>query len=141
MGSYSDVVDISSEEEDANTNNSNNNFGMKASLEWSEDLIIMDEFSAQSVAIPKKSVVPATLSLSDDDRNYDVSGVGGGDDDDDDCQVLDYDPDKSVLAVSANKADESDEIEVVGAKGEVLYFLIFLLINIIICLSSCLLSC
>jgi hypothetical protein len=124
MGSYSDVVDISSEEEDANTNN--NNFGMKAPLEWSDDLIIMGELSAQPVAAPKKSVVPSTLSLSDDDHNCDVSGDGGGvGDDDDDCQVLDYDPDKSVMAVSGDKADESDEIEIVGAKGEVLYFLIF----------------
>lgn len=143
MGSYSDVVEISSEEEDAG----DNNFGMKTHLNGSgnplepwDDLFIMDELSAPPVLVPKKTVVPTTLSISDDDRNYDASADGGGGDDDDDCQVLDSDPDKSVVAVNGDKDDESDEIEIVGAKGEVL--LIFLNFSlIIVCLSACLVSC
>jgi len=126
MGSYSDVVDISSEEEDAN--NSNNNSFMKKhlngsgdALEWFDDLIIMDELSTPPVVGPKKTAVPTRLSVSDDDDQiYEKKGGGGGgDDDDDDCLVLDSDPDKSVVAVSGDKVDDSDEIEIVGSKGEV----------------------
>ncbi|KAF3328121.1 hypothetical protein FCM35_KLT06727 [Carex littledalei] len=121
MGSYSDVVDISSEEEDAN-NSINNSFmknhlnGSGDALEWFDDLIIMDELSTPPVVGPKKTVFPTRLSDSDDDQIHDKSGGG---DEDDDCQVLDSDPDKSAVAVSGDKVDDSDEIEIVGSKGEV----------------------
>lgn len=132
MGSYSDVVDISSEEEDANNSNKNSFMkkhlnGSDDALEWFDDLIIMDELSTPPVVGPKKTAVPTRLSVSDDDDQiYEKKGGGGDDDDDDDdCLVLDSDPDKSVVAVSGDKVDDSDEIEIVGSKGEVLEFLIF----------------
>lgn len=48
--------------------------------------------------------------------------------DDDDCMVLDGDPDKSIVVVN-NKVDGdgSDDLEIVGEKGEVwfFYFILF----------------
>ncbi|KAJ4784419.1 sarcosine dehydrogenase-2C protein [Rhynchospora pubera] len=124
MGSYPDVVDISSEEEDVNNclniNTScmkTHSNGLSDPLEWLDDLIVMDDLSdPPAVVMPKKTVVLAGQYISDDDHN---DGKNSSDDDDDDCQVLDSDPDKLVAAVNSDKAEVSDEIEIVGAKGEV----------------------
>ncbi|KAJ3690062.1 hypothetical protein LUZ61_019226 [Rhynchospora tenuis] len=126
MGSYPDVVDISSEEEDANNCLNINTSCMKSHsngssdpLEWLDDLIVMDELSDPPAVMQKKAVVPTRQYISDDDHNYEKNGTDEDDDDDDDCQVLDSDPDKLVAAVNSDKVEESDEIEIVGAKGEV----------------------
>ncbi|KAJ3682410.1 hypothetical protein LUZ60_014983 [Juncus effusus] len=113
MGSYSEIVDISSGEED-NMNKSSD--GSNGSLGWIsgildegfDDLIVMDELSTP----PKKKGLDGK-----DDR-----GDEEDDGDDDDCLVLDSDPDKPASAVDGGgkeASDGSDELEIVGEKGQV----------------------
>ncbi|KAJ0967423.1 hypothetical protein J5N97_024340 [Dioscorea zingiberensis] len=112
------VVDISSDEEDFNS------FSRKHAIllltgslssfecvdgdgEQSDDIMVLDELSTAPVPKEKNSSTTRLAVLPNEGS-------------DDDCLVLDSDPDKIVSATNDKEdVDESDELLVVGEKGQV----------------------
>lgn len=109
------VLDISSDEDEGLKEGPKN-----SDLEWiqellfnsddeesnadSDDVVILHETKPQQHF---KSKAISTLSVND------------GDDDDDDCVVLEGDPENGVTSVDDEGANGSDELLVVGEKGQV----------------------
>lgn len=114
------VLDISSDEEtgfvDAAGEGGGVEIGDKEDGDWLSKLLVevggnIDDGSDDVVFLSE--VLPQKKQRSESVKPKVV------DDDDDDCVVLDGDPDGSAVVVSSNKADDSDDLEIVGEKGEV----------------------
>ncbi|XP_058770987.1 uncharacterized protein LOC131644493 [Vicia villosa] len=112
------VVDISSdEEEDLKEESKNTDF------EWIEELLFNsgDESDGDSDVVflhenkaPELKSKPSTLHVKVVD-----DGDDDDDDDDDDCLVLEGDPENGVTSVDDEDSSGSDELVVVGEKGQV----------------------
>lgn len=121
------ILDISSDEEAGFADirkGGDCEFGDREDVDWlskiwfelggnmdddSDDVVILSEEVAKS---PQKSRLESLKPLT--------KLV----DDDDDCIVLDGDPDKSIVVVNnkVDGGDDSDDLEIVGEKGEVRIF-------------------
>lgn len=113
-----EVLDISSDEEE----------GLEESLtvtdfSWIREMLqTSDEESDDSVEVvvihenrPQMKAKSSTLTVKD---------VGDDDDDDDDCVILEGDPENSVASVE-EEANGSDELLVIGEKGQVCVSLLY----------------
>lgn len=120
-------MEISSDEEDdALSESGMGSFDYGSSLDWlsdmlaleddpwtSDDLAVVDEFSCPS-PVEKLDCLPLS-----------TEACVSADDSDDDCQILDDDPDKPAEATQ-DEGDRSDELLIVGEKGQVCFLLAIL---------------
>ncbi|PNX85534.1 hypothetical protein L195_g041603 [Trifolium pratense] len=113
-----DVLDISSDEEEGLKEETRS-----SDLDWIQELLFNsdDESDADSdVVIIHENKPPELKSKSSkdavDDDDDDDDGVD--DDDDDDCVVLEGDPENGVTSVDEEDSTGSDELVVVGEKGQ-----------------------
>lgn len=119
------ILDISSDEEtgfgDADRGGgSYGEFGEREDVDWLSKLLVevggnKDDDSDDVVFVSE--VFPKSPKKSRTDFLKPLAKIVV-DEDDDDCVVLDDDPDKPLVVVN-NKVDDSDDLEIVGEKGEV----------------------
>ncbi|KAG6437924.1 hypothetical protein SASPL_102855 [Salvia splendens] len=115
------VLDISSDEETVfgDVSKGFGEFGYKEDGEWLSRLLVevggnIDDDSDDVVFVGELFPNATKKSRSDSVK------VAIDDGDDDDCMVLDGDPDNPVVAVNhKDDGDDSDDLEIVGEKGEV----------------------
>ncbi|WOL00175.1 hypothetical protein Cni_G08888 [Canna indica] len=123
MGLERVVVDLSSDDEDPGPGKSRGRSfdwvdkllerSVRPRLEESDDVVVVDVFSAPVLKRPRQNPEPMGLGK--------CGGQDVGDDDDDDCVVLDSDPEKPVAAADGKDGgrDEDEDLCIVGEKGQV----------------------
>ncbi|KAH6811430.1 hypothetical protein C2S51_025192 [Perilla frutescens var. frutescens] len=118
------ILDISSDEEtgfgDPERGGGGGEFGDREDDDWLSKLLVevggnIDDDSDDVVFVSE--VFPKSPKKSRPEVLKPLAKVVV-DEDDDDCVVLDDDPDKALVVVN-NKVDDSDDLEIVGEKGEV----------------------
>ncbi|CAM8891489.1 unnamed protein product [Rhodiola kirilowii] len=118
MDPYNGVLDISSDEEpDARDQQMNLDWlcdQLFQNVDDSDDVVVVGEVLNSKQGVNKCLSSPVAASNADE-RNVQK---GDEEEDDDDCVVLEGDPDKMV-AVEESREDGSDELVVVGEKGQV----------------------
>ena len=108
------VLDISSDEEPCLEEGE----GLMKDHEWIKECLDMPDEKSLEVVVLSEVKKPEPKSKSS------ISMPADDDDDDDDCLILDGDPENLVTSVEEAPAG-SDELLVVGVKGQVLGFVHF----------------